>query len=261
MISRGGALIGQNLVMDAVRRGGCDDSRSVAAHREGVGLSAPDDAGPLPRPPGLGDDGPLAVVGSVGVDDHPVVGSAQVVGPGGVREENGVVAIAAPGVEDRQPALVIGIETSGSDRRQSALADLPPVLTVDVEELLGGRPTVAAAGAGTAPPPPRLSQTTGQRIRDRLDPLGTESFDRGQATVMGRHLEFLQGLDPQLVVYPRRQPRSDSRDGCQHRLGVDLTLESLEPPPSSVSARSAMATANPRPIVGRATRASTPPRR
>ena len=112
------------------------DVKDVRTPRPGpslLSLAASHDSVPSVGAAGLGDDRPLAVGWSIGIDDDPVVGPAQLMCPRRVREHRGVVPIGSCGVENRQPTGMCRVQASGCDCRQLTCCRTPPVLAVDVE--------------------------------------------------------------------------------------------------------------------------------
>ena len=85
---------------------------------------------------GRGDDRLLALTIAVVMVEHdPVTGLAQPMRAGGVREECGVVAFAAPGVKHREPCLAGGIEPARRDQSKPTGGCFLAVLAIDIQQL------------------------------------------------------------------------------------------------------------------------------
>ena len=53
-------------------------------------------------------------------------------------------------------------------------------------------------------------------------------FDLGQAPVMGRRFQFLQRIDVEVMVQPRRHRLADPRHGCQQRDVIGLAPQTIQ---------------------------------
>ncbi len=65
---------------------------------------------------------------------------------------------------------------------------------------------------------------------DAAKPPRTEAGQPFQPTIIGGHLQALQGFAPKIRVNSARKFRADRRDGSQDRFGMDLTPEALDHP-------------------------------
>jgi hypothetical protein len=137
------------------------------------------------------------------------------VGSRRVGEEGGVMAVAANGVENRQPRFVPRVKAARSDSRQLAVFRQATVFVVHLQQLRDRRLRLIHCG-GSRISPHRLTaacEASRQRLADGADSLAPHSPHLGQSPVVRCSLQLGERLDSELLVDTPRQFRPDIGHG------------------------------------------------
>ena len=178
-----------------------------------------------PAKVGCHDRGAMFAVVAIVIYNHPVVRGASFVGMGGIGEQRRVVTVTTPAVQNREPGAPGGIEAARRNRLEPSGGTFPPVLLVHIEQLRDRRlpGTIVAWGWRT-----HAAQAVGERVPNAVHALHTQAGGHLETAIVSGHLEFLQGLDPKLVVQLRREDFADPRHRHQERDRVTLSSQTIE---------------------------------
>jgi hypothetical protein len=165
---------------------------------------------------------PLARL-AIPINDDPVAGLPQFVRPGGIREQRRVMAIAALGVENREPCIASRIESPWSDPAQFSRLCRFPVFTIHVEEFLYGN-----LFDGRRVRQPDASETAGKGIDDPRNALLPETRDADKPAIVRCRFQVFEAVDAEITVQPRSLHAANTGDGSQNFDRIHFTAKTIE---------------------------------